>query len=112
MYDEAYQSAFIGAAVAGADIIQGSQAHFPMGFEFSSNSLIHYGLGNFLFDQMDYPVEGTRREFIDRHVIYDGEYINTELLTALLTDWSKPVPMTNEERAQFLVEIFKASKLR
>ena len=112
MYDEAYQSAFIDAAVAGADIIQGSQAHFPMGFEFSSNSLIHYGLGNFLFDQMDYPVEGTRREFIDRHVIYDGEYINTELLTALLTDWSKPVPMTNEERAQFLVEIFKASKLR
>lgn len=112
MYDEVYQTAFVEAAEAGADFIQGSQAHFPMGFEFSGNSLIHYGLGNFLFDQMDYPVDGTRREFIDRHVIYDGKYINTELLTALLTDWSKPVPMTGEERIQFLSDIFKASKLR
>ncbi len=112
MFDEAYQTAFIEAAEAGADFVQGSQAHFPMGFDFSGNSLIHFGLGNFLFDQMDYPVEGTRREFIDRHVIYDGNFINTELLTALLTDWSKPVPMTDGERAQFLSDIFKASKLR
>lgn len=112
MFDEVYQTAFIDAALAGADIVQGSQAHFPMGFEFSGMSLIHYGLGNFLFDQMDYPVDGTRREFIDRHIIYDGKYINTEILTALLTDWSKPVPMTVNERAQFLTDIFKASKMR
>jgi len=112
MFDEAYQTEFLEAANAGADIIQGSQAHFPMGFEFSGNALIHYGLGNFLFDQMDYPVTGTRREFIDRHIIYNGRYINTELLTAYLTDWSKPVPMTPEERSQFLTDIFKASKMR
>ncbi len=112
MYDEAYQTAFIDAAQAGADVVQGSQAHFPMGFEFSGNSLIHYGLGNLLFDQMDYPVVGTRREFVDRHIVYDGKYINTELLTAYLTDWSRPVPMTSAERAQFLTDIFKASKLK
>ena len=112
MFDEAYQTEFLEAAGAGADIVQGSQAHFPMGFEFSGNSLIHYGLGNFLFDQMDYPVIGTRREFVDRHIIYDGKYINTELLTAYLTDWSKPVPMTPEERNLFLTDIFTASKMR
>jgi hypothetical protein len=112
MYDEAYQTVFHDAANAGANVVQGSQAHFPMGFELIGNSLIHYGLGNFLFDQMDYPVLGTRREFVDRHVIYNGKYINTELLTAYLTDWSKPVPMTEEQRFQFLTDIFTASKMR
>ena len=112
MYDAALRKEFLEAAAAGADIVQGSQAHFPMGFEFSGDSFIHYGLGNFLFDQMDTPVNGTRREFIDRHIIYDGNYINTELLTALLTDWSRPVPMTPEDRQQFLEDIFQASEMR
>ena len=112
MYSPFYQKEFHDAANAGADIVQGSQAHYPMGFEFIGNSLIHYGLGNFLFDQMDYPVVGTTREFIDRHIIYDGKYINTEILTALLTDYSKPVPMSEEQRFQFLTDIFAASKMR
>jgi poly-gamma-glutamate synthesis protein (capsule biosynthesis protein) len=112
MPDPTYRVAYLQAAEAGADIVQGSQAHFPMGFQFSGNSFIHFGLGNFLFDQMDYPVVGTTREFIDRHIVYDGKYINTELLTALLTDWSKPIPMTIEQRSQFLKDIFDASKLR
>lgn len=109
MYDEHYRTDFWNAAESGADIVSGSQAHFPMGFEFKSNALIHYGMGNFLFDQMDYPVVGTRREFIDRHIIYNGKYINTELLTALLTDYSRPRPMTVEERQQFLTDLFEAS---
>jgi len=112
MFDEYYRTAFYDAANAGADVVQGSQAHYPMGFEFKGNSLIHYGLGNFLFDQMDYPVVGTRREFVDRHIIYNGKYINTELLTAYLMDWSKPVPMTDSQRWQFLTDIFSASKMR
>lgn len=109
MYDEHYRTDFWNAADSGADIVSGAQAHFPMGFEFRSNALIHYGMGNFLFDQMDYPVVGTRREFIDRHIIYDGRYLNTELLTALLTDYSRPRPMTTEERQQFLTDLFAAS---
>ncbi len=112
MFDEAYQTVFHDAAIAGADVVQGSQAHYPMGFELMGNSLIHYGLGNFLFDQMDFPVVGNSREFIDRHIIYNGKYINTELLTAYLTDWSKPIPMTEEQRFQFLTDIFSASKMR
>lgn len=112
MYSELYRENFRAAVQSGADIVQGSQAHYPMGFEFIDDSIIHYGLGNFLFDQMDIPVVGTKREFIDRHILYDGKYINTELLTALLTDWARPVPMTESDRAQFLTDIFEASKKR
>ncbi|MFH2040467.1 MAG: CapA family protein [Chloroflexota bacterium] len=96
-------------ADAGALIVSGSQAHLPQTMEFYNGSFIHYGLGNLFFDQMDFPVVGTRREFIDRHVIYNGKYINTELLTALLEDYSRPRPMTEEERKSFLADIFVAS---
>ncbi|KAF0112334.1 MAG: hypothetical protein FD147_207 [Chloroflexi bacterium] len=109
MYDEFYRTDFKIAAQSGADIVQGSQAHIPMGFDFVGNSLIHYGLGNFIFDQME---PENIREFIDRHIIYDGKYINTELLTAKLVDWSRPTPMTEGERNELLNDIFKASKLR
>ena len=100
---------FRSMAAAGAVIISGSQAHLPQSMEFFNNSFIHYGLGNLFFDQMDYPVVGTRREFIDRHIFYDGKYIGTELLTALLEDYSRPRPMTFEERSTFLQDIFAAS---
>lgn len=109
MYDEYYRKIFKDAAVAGADIVQGSQAHVPMGFEFINNSLIHYGLGNFLFDQME---PHNIREFYDRHIIYNGKYISTELLTATLTDWSRPVPMNVQDRQIFLAELFDASGMR
>ncbi len=109
MYAERYREDFHNAIAAGADIVQGSQAHYPMGFELIGDQLIHYGLGNFLFDQMDYPVVGTRREFIDRHIFYDGKYLSTEILTALLTDWSRPVPMTLDERVDFLNDLFSVS---
>jgi poly-gamma-glutamate capsule biosynthesis protein CapA/YwtB (metallophosphatase superfamily) len=94
---------------AGATIVQGSQAHFPQGFGFLNGQLIHYGLGNLFFDQMDYPVVGTRREFLDRHVFYDGKHISTELMTAMLENYARPRPMTTEERQTFLQDIFTAS---
>ena len=98
-------------ADSGASIVSGSQAHFAQVMEFDGNSFIHYGLGNLFFDQMgDIPPEpGIRREFLDRHVVYDGKYISTELLTAMLEDYSRPRPMTPEERAAFLQEYFEDS---
>lgn len=96
-------------AAAGAAIVSGSQAHFPQGFAFQEGRFIHYGLGNLFFDQMDNPVDGTRREFLDRHVFYNGRHISTEVLTAMLEDYARPRPMTPEERAQFLTEIFAAT---
>jgi hypothetical protein len=94
---------------AGADIVSGSQAHFPQTFTVRNGHFIHYGLGNLFFDQMDYPVTGTRREFIDKHIFYDGKYIGTEILTAMLEDYAQPRPMTKDEREAFLTEYFKLS---
>lgn len=101
-------------AEAGAVIVNGSQAHRPKEMEILDGVLLHYGLGNLFFDQMSVTVNGveytqTRNEFIQRHIFYDGRYISTELLTAVLEDWAKPRPMTLEERQVFLSEIFSVS---
>lgn len=101
------RAAFQRAAEAGAVIVSGSQAHQPQGFEFYSDALIHYGLGNLFFDQM-WSTE-TRQEMIDRHVFYDGRHIGTQVFTAFLEDYAQPRPMTPDERTSFLGEIFAAS---
>jgi poly-gamma-glutamate synthesis protein (capsule biosynthesis protein) len=75
--------------------------------EFHQGSFIHYGLGNLFFDQMHSLAY--RQEFLDRHVFYDGRHISTELLTAMLEDFSQPRPMSTQEREQFLERIFEAS---
>lgn len=110
-----HEEGFHAVADAGAAIVSGSQAHYPHLMEFRGESFIHFGLGNLFFDQMTYElsdgsvIDGTRREFIDRHVFYDGKYIGTELLTAMLEDFSRPRPMNERERAQFLAEYFAFS---
>ena len=95
---------------AGASIVSGSQAHYPNPFDFFEGRFIHFGLGNLFFDQMDaFIAPGIQREFIDRHIFYEGRHISTEILTAHLEDFSRPRPMTDEERAAFLTEAFTAS---
>ena len=97
-------------ARAGAVIVSGSQSHVPQtmtlvaGADFPSVSFVHYGLGNLFFDQMKPPE--ARQEFIDRHIFYDGRYLGTQLLTALLEDYSRPRSMTPDERSDFLQKIF------
>lgn len=104
---ESQRQAFRAAAQAGAVIVSGSQAHQPQPMEFDSGAFIHYGLGNLFFDQMQSLA--LRQEFLDRHVIYDGRHISTELLTALLENYARPRPMRPEERAGFLEQIFEQS---
>ena len=89
--------------------MQGSQAHFPQTYELKAGSFIHYGLGNLFYDQMDTPVDGTRRELLDLHVIYGGKHISTVVLTAMLEDYPRPRPMTPEERILFLGDLFRAA---
>jgi len=110
-----HEEGFHAVADAGSTIVSGSQAHYPHLMEFREDTFIHFGLGNLFFDQMTYElpdgsvIDETRREFIDRHVFYDGEYIGTELLTAMLEDFSRPRPMNERERSQFLSEYFAYS---
>jgi len=98
-------------ADAGAVIVNGSQAHTPKIMTFYGTSFLHFGLGNLFFDQMevyynDVYLSGTRQEFIDRLVFYDGQLISIELLTAMLEDYARPRPMTSVEREDFLSRIF------
>ena len=100
---------FQGMVDAGADIVSGSQAHYSQIMEFYRNSFIHYGLGNLFFDQMGdqaWMPYGIRREFLDRYVIYDGKFISTELITAMLEDYSRPRLMDEQERSKFLALYF------
>lgn len=108
----AHEEDFHAVADAGATIVSGSQAHYAHVMEFRGDSFIHFGLGNLFFDQMTYElsdgsiIDETRREFIDRHVFYDGKYLGVELLTAMLEDFSRPRPMNEREREEFLSEYF------
>jgi len=110
-----HEEGFHKVADAGAVIVSGSQAHYPHIMEFRGDAFIHYGLGNLFFDQMTYilpdgkVIDETRREFLDRHVFYDGRYLGAEILTAMLEDYSRPRPMTEAERAEFLSEYFYLS---
>jgi poly-gamma-glutamate synthesis protein (capsule biosynthesis protein) len=94
-------------ADAGANIVSGSQAHFPQGFDLYRGGFIHYGVGNLFFDQMQSP--GVRQMFVDRYVIYKGRVLSVELLTGIRDDPAQPRPMTADERRAFLQTIFKAS---
>ncbi len=102
------------AAEAGAVIVSGSQSHVPLEMEFYKDVFIHFGLGNLFFGQMGNqppgpglpPQPAERYEFLDRHVFYDGRYISTELLTAMLEDYARPRPMTPDERAAILEAYF------
>jgi hypothetical protein len=102
-------------ADAGAVIVNGSQAHLSKGMTFRDNAFIQYGLGNLFFDQMGIidqygnQITETRWEIIQRHTFYDGKYLSTELLTAMLEDYAQPRPMTEKERGIFLESLFKAS---
>lgn len=111
----AHEEDFRAVADAGAVVVSGSQAHYPHLMEFRGDTFIHYGLGNLFFDQMTYEmpdgslIDETRREFLDRHVFYQGKYLGVELLTAMLEDYSRPRPMNEREREQFLSEYFSFS---
>ncbi len=98
---------FRSLAAAGAAVVQGSQAHQAQTLEFYGDSFIHYGLGNFFFDQM--WSLGTRQEFVNRLVFYDGKLVSIYQHTALLEEYGRPRPMTPEERRDFLQMIYNLS---
>ncbi len=94
------QEDFWKMAKAGAVIVSGSQAHFPQGIDFVNSSFIHYGLGNFLFDQM-YTYWGMAT--IDVHYFYNNQYINTFQYPIINENFGQPRLM-NEEEAELLFE--------
>ncbi len=114
-YDEYYQydvpvdqvKYFHKFADMGANLVMGSQAHWPQGFAFTDQTFIHYGIGNLFFDQMDQL--GTRQMFADKIIIYNGNHLSTVLFSGLLENYSRPRPMTPDERIALLQAVFRAS---
>lgn len=98
---------YLALSEAGAVVVSGSQAHFPQGFKFVGDRMIHYGLGNLFFDQMAPPA--LRRAFIDTHYFYRGRYINTRLTTTKLEEYGRPRFMNEAEREAFLTTVFQRS---
>ena len=102
-------------AEAGAVIVNGSQAHRPKAMAFSHDAFIDYGLGNLFFDQKwvidmyGNVIVQTSWVIIQRHTFFDGRHLHTELLTAILEDFSQPRPTAPEERMLILSELFEAS---
>ena len=102
-------------AEAGAVIVNGSQAHRPKAMAFSHDAFIDYGLGNLFFDQRwvidmyGNVIVQTSWVIIQRHTFYDGRHLHTELLTAILEDFSQPRPASPAERELILSELFAAS---
>ena len=96
---------------AGADIVSGSQSHYPMGVEFRGDGFINYGLGNLFFGQQ-LAILGNNPGIIAKHIFYKGKHINTVLITTMLNDFSQPRPTTPEERVELLNSIFAGSITR
>lgn len=101
------QAAFRALAEAGAAFVSGSQGHHAQGFGFHNGALIHYGLGNLFFDQMDWL--GTRQTFVDQLTIYDGRLVGVELWTGLIENYARPRLMTPQERRDLLETVFANS---
>ncbi len=93
---------------AGADIVSGSQSHYPMGVEFRGNGFINYGLGNLFFGQQS-DIMGNNPGIIAKHIFYKGEHINTILITTMLNEFSQPRLTTSEERVELIDSIFGGS---
>ncbi len=96
----------------GADVVIGSQAHQPHGFDIIAREgqaagFVHHGLGNLFFDQM--AQIGTRQMFMDKVIVHEGQVISVELYTGIIENYCCPRPMTEAERADFLQTIFEAN---
>lgn len=92
---------------AGADIVSGSQSHWPMGVEFRENGFINYGLGNLFYNMRD--IKGLKQGIIAKHIFYEGRHINTIMITTMLEDLSQPRLTTAEEREELLNLVFGGS---
>ena len=98
---------FHAAADMGATIIVSSSAHRPMGLEFYRGRFISYGLGNFLFDQMQ--SENNRLGLIARHHLYKGRHVATELIPYMIHDYSQPRIISGSREKRLMQEVFRYS---
>ena len=92
----------------GATITGSSSAHRAMGLEFYKGRLIIYGLGNFLFDQMQ--TLHHRRGMMARHHFYEGRHVQTELIPYIIHDYCRPSLLRGGQARGLFEEVFRYSR--
>jgi hypothetical protein len=92
-------------AKAGPAFVMGSQAHCPHPWEVHHGAHVHYGPGNFFFDQDMHPLRDSAQ---NKLYIHAGKLLAVGHLFARLEEGGKPRPMTEAERTVFLAAMAKA----
>lgn len=92
----------------GADYVGGTQAHFPQSLNIISgyggeDAFVHYGLGNFVFDQTFWA--GVRF-LLDELYIYDGRLHSVAVYAGIIEGQGRPRLMTADERDNFWYVLF------
>jgi len=90
---------FRNLAEAGAAVVNGSQAHSAHPWEVHHGAYVHYGGGNFLFDQQ---ATNTQDAAADKLYIHAGKLLAVGHLYTRLEEHGRPRPMTERERLGFL----------
>ena len=89
-------------AEAGAAVVFGSQAHTAHPWEVHHGAFLHYGAGNFYFDQaFGHAPEGVA----DKLYFHDNRLLAVGRLFTKLEDSGRPRPMTARERGRFVDEM-------
>jgi poly-gamma-glutamate synthesis protein (capsule biosynthesis protein) len=105
----AQQADFRDWASLGADVVIGTQAHWPQTYDYApmndgGEAFIHYGMGNFIFDQ---PWWANSRFFMNELYIYDGQFMFVDVYTGIIEELARPRLMNDEERLNFWVLMFE-----
>jgi len=89
-------------AEAGAAVVFGSQVHTAHPWEVHDGAFLHYGAGNFYFDQQ---FRHTPEGVADKLYFHDNRLLTVGRLFTKVEDGGRPRPMTARERAGFLGEM-------
>ena len=96
---------FRGLAEAGAAFVNGSQAHCAHPWEVHYGAYLHYGGGNFLFDQQGINTQDAAN---DKLYLYENRLVTVGHLYTRLEEHGRPRPMTDRERTGFLAMMASA----
>jgi Bacterial capsule synthesis protein PGA_cap len=92
-------------AEAGAAFVMGSQAHCPHPWEVHHGAYVHYGPGNFYFDQFWHPVRDAAQ---DKLYFHAGKLLAVNHLYNRTEERGRPRLLTTSERGELLGDLWRA----